>query len=54
MFGFSVFQILGSVVLGVGIWVAADKSSFIALLVENEQVWVSEMGHHQALLDHIQ
>uniref|UniRef100_U5EXB2 Tetraspanin n=1 Tax=Corethrella appendiculata TaxID=1370023 RepID=U5EXB2_9DIPT len=34
------FFIIGTTVLGVGIWLAADKSSFIALLkmVENEQL----------------
>lgn len=36
-------QLLGSVVLGVGIWLAADKASFIALLkmVESENIEVS-------------
>lgn len=36
------FQILGTIVLSVGIWVAADKSSFIALLkmVENDNLEV--------------
>ncbi|XP_053689865.1 tetraspanin-18 [Sabethes cyaneus] len=35
-----VFFVLGSIVLGVGIWLAADKSSFIALLkmVETDQL----------------
>jgi len=39
IFNFTFF-ILGTIVLSVGIWVAADKSSFIALLkmVENENV----------------
>lgn len=39
LFNFAFF-ILGSIVLGVGIWLAADKSSFIALLkmVENEHI----------------
>lgn len=38
-------QLLGSVVLGVGVWLAADKASFIALLkmVENEHIEVSEI-----------
>lgn len=45
------FQILGSIVLGVGIWVAADKSSFIALLklVENEHVDVSTLRYRYAM-----
>uniref|UniRef100_A0A1L8DK44 Tetraspanin n=1 Tax=Nyssomyia neivai TaxID=330878 RepID=A0A1L8DK44_9DIPT len=35
-----IFFILGTVVLGIGIWLAADKSSFVALLkmVENEHL----------------
>lgn len=35
---------MGSVVLGVGVWLAADKASFIALLkmVENEHIEVSD------------
>jgi len=39
LFNFTFF-LLGSVVLGVGVWLAADKASFIALLkmVENEHI----------------
>ncbi|KAJ6640547.1 CD9 antigen [Pseudolycoriella hygida] len=42
IFNFTFF-ILGTIVLSVGIWLAADKSSFIALLkvVENEQIGIS-------------
>lgn len=48
----SVPQILGSVVLLVGIWVAADKSSFIALLklVESEHVGVSAREYNTIVL----
>lgn len=36
-------QIAGSVLLGIGIWLVADKASFISLLrmVENEHVQVN-------------
>lgn len=32
LFFFFLFQILGAVILGFGIWILADKTSFIAVL----------------------
>lgn len=32
LFFFLLFQILGAVILGFGIWILADKTSFIAVL----------------------
>lgn len=32
IFFFLLFQILGAVILGFGIWILADKTSFIAVL----------------------
>lgn len=44
---FHILQVTGVIVLGMGIWLLADKASFIGLLktVEHEQVQVSYKFH---------